>query len=71
MDLIPNTLLSAALAARERLSSLARTTASANAVPGSPGTEGTMAQAARTAIFVDALTSAMHARLEELKTVAK
>jgi hypothetical protein len=30
-----------------------------------------MAGAARAAIFADALLSAMHARLEELKSVAK
>ncbi len=66
---IPNDLADAALAARDRLSAFARTAATSN-TGGAPAS-GTMARAASAAIFIDALTSAMHARLEELKTVAK
>ncbi len=66
---ISNELVNAALAARDRLSGFARTAAALN-TGGAPAV-GTMARAANAAIFVDALTSAMHARLEELKTVAK
>ena len=66
---IPNELANAALAARERLAGFARAAATSNT--GGATVTGTMAQAANAAIFVDALTSAMHARLEELKTVAK
>jgi len=71
MQVIPNALSQAALAGRDVLTDLSRTAATANAVPGSPASQGTMARAAREAIFVDALTAAMHARLEELKSVAK
>ena len=67
---ISHGLATAAPAARDRLSGFARTAATLNAHSGAAGA-GTMAQAAGAAIFVDALTSAMHARLEELKTVAK
>ena len=70
MEAIPNELAHAALAARDRLSDLARTAATANATSGSVR-QGTMAEAARAAIFADALTSAMRARLDELKSVAK
>lgn len=66
---ISSDLANAALAARDRLSGFARTAATLNA--GGAAAPGTMARAANAAIFVDALTSAMHARLEELKTVAK
>jgi hypothetical protein len=58
--IIPNDLANAALEARDRLSGFARSAAAMNAVPG-----------AAAAIFVDALTSAIHARLEELKSVAR
>jgi hypothetical protein len=68
--LIPNELANAALGARDRLSGFARSAAAMNAVPG-VAAAGTMARAANAAIFVDALTSAIHARLEELKSVAK
>ena len=67
---IPNELASAALAARDRLSGFARAAATRNTGLGTTAT-GAMAQVANAAIFVDALTSAMHARLEEIKTVAK
>ncbi|MBD5633530.1 MAG: hypothetical protein IAI49_03525 [Candidatus Eremiobacteraeota bacterium] len=74
MDIIPNDLGAAAGAARERLAGFARSAAVANAGPNrgpstSPG--GAMAGAAREAIFADALLAAMHARLEELKGVAR
>jgi hypothetical protein len=68
MEPIPTDLARAALDARERLTGFARNTA-ANTVPGSAG--GTMAAAAKAAIFSDALLAAMHARLQELKSIAK
>ncbi len=71
MDVLPDLLTHAALDARERLAGLSRRTAVANATPGSPTAAGTMAAAAREAIFADALLAAMHARLEALKIVAK
>lgn len=71
MDAIPNDLIRAARAARDRLSDVSQAAAAANTVPGNPAAAGTMALAARAAIFVDALTAAMHARLEEVKGVAK
>jgi hypothetical protein len=70
MQLIPSDLITAGDSARERLSGLSRNTALANAVSGGTS-QNTMAKAARTAIFVDAVTAAIHARLEELKSVAK
>ncbi len=71
METIPSDLIVAAHAARERLSLLAGSAAAANARAGSPATQGSMAAAAREAIFTDALLSAVHARLEELRSVAK
>ena len=67
---IPNDLADAALAARDRLSAFARAASMRNTGNGA-APAGTLAHAANAAIFVDALTSAMHARLEELKTVAR
>jgi hypothetical protein len=70
MQLIPSDLIMATDSARERLGGLSRSAAIANTVPASAA-RSTMAQTARTAIFIDAVTAAMHARLEELKSVAK
>jgi hypothetical protein len=69
MDIVPIDLGVAAGAARDHLASLARTAATANAT--GTAAPGTMAAAAREAIFADALTAALHARLEELKGVAR
>lgn len=71
MEAIPSELAGAALAARGRLSALASSAAGANAKPGSPASQLAMASAAREAIFADALLSAMHARLEEIRSVIK
>lgn len=68
MEPIPTDLARAALVARERLTGFART-AAANTLPGSAG--GSMAAAAKAAIFSDALLAAMHARLQELKNIVK
>jgi hypothetical protein len=69
MEIVPNDLISAAASARSRLGSLSLEAAHANTGPGSP--QPAMAGAAREAIFADALLSAMHARFEELRGVAK
>ncbi|MBC5801527.1 MAG: hypothetical protein GIX03_00625 [Candidatus Eremiobacteraeota bacterium] len=71
MDAIPTDLIMAAGSGRDRLSSLAGRTAAANLKPGSAVGGGTMAAAAREAIFTDALLAAVHARLEELRSVTK
>ncbi|MGP6157980.1 MAG: hypothetical protein ACLPYS_10845 [Vulcanimicrobiaceae bacterium] len=72
MNLIPGDLAAAAAAARDRLNGFAAVTATANTSPGNAdGTLGSMASAAREAIFADALLGALRARLEELKGVAK
>ena len=68
MDVLPTDLILASQNARERLSDAARTTAQLGA---HPGNRASMAAAAREAIFADALLGAMHARLEELKSVGK
>jgi hypothetical protein len=70
MDFIPPTLLAAATASRDRLAGLAREAARANAAGGS-GAPLRLAGVAREAIFADALGAALHARLEELKSVAR
>ncbi|MDQ2908935.1 MAG: hypothetical protein M3R44_06240 [Candidatus Eremiobacteraeota bacterium] len=71
MQAIPADLILAASTARDRLAVLARAAAVAGARPGSPAAASTMAAAARAAVFTDALLSAVHARLEELKSVGK
>jgi hypothetical protein len=73
MDMIPNDLMRAASDAREHLAASARLAAEANVHAESPGLpmQGMMANAARASIFADALLQAVHARLEELKTVSK
>jgi hypothetical protein len=70
MDPIPTDLSSAAVVARERLSTLARG-AAASGTPGRPAAATLMAAAAREAIFTDALDGAIRARLEALKSVTK
>jgi hypothetical protein len=70
MNLIPSDLAAAARTARERLADFSFAAAVAPARPG-PAPQSAMAQAAREAIFADACLSAMHARLEEVKSVAK
>jgi hypothetical protein len=69
MDIVPIDLTSAAASARSRLASLSVAAAHLNTGPGSA--RPAMAGAAREAIFADALLAAMHARFEELKSVAK
>lgn len=65
MELEPvNSMGSAALAARTTLTTLAR-------VHGSGVDEPRMARIAQAAIFSEALLNALHARLGELRTVAK
>lgn len=71
MEALPTSLTQAALAMRDRLSVLARNAATTNASPGSSTAAGAMAAAANAAIFEDALLTAMHARLEAVKSVAK
>ena len=69
---MPENLVAAAGAARERLNGLAEQTASANTAPGGgAGSQAAMAAAAREAIFADALLGAMRAHLEELKGLTK
>ncbi len=70
MNLIPDGLTEASLAARERLATFAREAARSNA-SGAAGAPLRLAGVAREAIFADALAAALHARLEELKSVAK
>lgn len=68
MEAIPNDLARAAIESRDRLAGLARGAAAATSAQGA---SGAMATTARAAIFTDALLAAMHARLQEFKTVAK
>jgi hypothetical protein len=65
MQALPSDLTSAGLAARDRLSGLARQAATAG------GSAAAMASAARAAVFADALLGAIRARLEELRGAAK
>jgi len=71
MNLIPGGLAEIAQDARARLAILARSAAARGTQPESALNSSAMAAAARAAIFTDALLAAMHARLEELKTVAR
>jgi hypothetical protein len=71
MDPIPPDLQVAAARARDRLAEVAWEAAMPGAAPGTPGSAGAMAAAARAAIFADALLGAMHARLEEVKAAAR
>jgi hypothetical protein len=72
MEIVPLDLVAAAAGAREKLAHLARdaATAGARAASGELG-RPVVSGAAREAIFADALLGALHARLEELKGVAK
>lgn len=72
MEMIPRDILAAGLGARDRLSTFARTTAGAHlsAATSAFSMQDAMAGAARASIFADALLQAMHARLEELKSVS-
>ena len=67
MDVVPTDLTRAALAGRDRLAHLARDAAAATG----GAANGSMASAARAAVFTDALLAALHARLQEFKNVAK
>jgi hypothetical protein len=71
MDMIPGDLAQAALGARDRLSTYSYNAATANLGGNFAPTQAAMAGAARAAIFADALLAAVHARLEELKSVSK
>jgi hypothetical protein len=72
MDIVPLDLVAAAAGAREKLAHLARNAAIEGARGPSAGHgRPTVSGAAREAIFADALLDALHARLEELKSVAK
>jgi hypothetical protein len=65
-------LQAAALAAAERLTAAARTTAVRGAGHGSfAGTEQAMAQAARAAVFADALLGAVRSRLAEIRQLVR
>ncbi len=72
MNVLPSDLTSAALGARDRLATLARSAATAGL--GSAGLSGSataMGAAARAAVFGDALLGAIRARLEALRNAAK
>jgi hypothetical protein len=71
MNVLPDTLAAAALAARDRLGNLARQAATSGLRPGAGGAAAAMGAAARAAVFADALLGAMRARLEELRNAAK
>jgi len=72
MDIVPNDLGAAASNARDRLVAFSRTAATAASAGGAgPQARAALAGAAREAIFADAVFAALHARLEELKSVAK
>ena len=70
MEAIPNDLAGAARAARDGLTRLSQEAAAAR-TPGHGSATAAMSGAARAAIFADALLAAIHARLQEVKTVAK
>jgi hypothetical protein len=57
--------------AETRLRGAQKIVAYANAGKGGRNADAAMAQTARAAIFDEALLSAMHARLEEVKSVTK
>lgn len=57
--------------AREALSRAALLTARSQTRPGSGRTDAAMAGVAQCTIFTEALLNAMHARLAEIKSVAK
>ena len=72
MELVPIELQQAALGARDRLVTLSRSSAAAEA-RGDAGArlQEAMAATARGAIFADALLGALRARLEELRVATK
>jgi len=70
MDILPAGLGTAAVASRDRLADLSRTLAGAGTEPSGALGSG-MAAAASEAVFADAVLAAMHARLEELRNVAR
>lgn len=70
MDIAPQ-LQSALQDERGRLSVAASAAARAQTGLGGPPSDTKMASLAQSAIFSEALLSAMHARLEELKSVTK
>ena len=71
MDIVPNDHELAASGARDHLAGFSRTAATAAGGGTAPQARAAMAGAAREAIFADAVFSAIHARFEELKSVAK
>jgi hypothetical protein len=58
-------------AAQARLETAESAVAQANAGAGRRGADAAMAQTAQAAIFQEALLSAVHARLQEIKSAAK
>ena len=58
-------------AAQRRMNEAQSAVARANAGAGGRSADAAMAQTARAAIFDEALLSAVHARLAEIKTVTK
>ncbi|MGH7708700.1 MAG: hypothetical protein ACREM6_12375 [Vulcanimicrobiaceae bacterium] len=71
MTILPTDLLDAAAKARADLTATAGRVARAQLTPGAPSGQAALAGAARAAIFADAISAALRARLEELRTVAK
>jgi hypothetical protein len=58
-------------AADERIRAAQLRVAQSTAQPGGRGADAAMAQAARAALFDEALLGALHARLQEIKAAAK
>ena len=71
MNVLPGDLISAGLSARDRLDQLARGAAATGLRPGQGGLAAAMGEAARAAVFTDAVIGAIRARLEELRMAAK
>jgi hypothetical protein len=68
---VADSLQSGLEAARSGLNAAQSLVARANAGSGGRGADAAMAAAARAALFEEALLSAVHARLAEIKAVAK
>ncbi|HEV3154333.1 MAG TPA: hypothetical protein VGZ02_11055 [Candidatus Baltobacteraceae bacterium] len=68
---IAGSLIASLHMAAQRVSHAARETALAQTSYGNTRTDGPMAGAARQAIFTEALLSAVHARLMEIKDVTR
>ncbi|MGZ3505157.1 MAG: hypothetical protein ACXVAW_11465 [Vulcanimicrobiaceae bacterium] len=64
-------LMNALAAARSRLGDAASTAARSQTTLGDAMSDGAMAQVAESAIFREALLAAVHARLEEVKSVTR